>query len=76
MAIEMVNGYSCANCADVALAKRGVDPTKASSLAEGLAMEAREKTSNALLPEAVSGLTEAERPRAKLDFSRMLDVLV
>ncbi|CAN1566864.1 hypothetical protein MCEMSEM23_02975 [Rhabdaerophilaceae bacterium] len=26
MAIESVNGYNCANCAEVSLAKRGIDP--------------------------------------------------
>lgn len=26
MAIENVNGYSCANCAEASLAKRGIDP--------------------------------------------------
>ena len=76
MAIEMVNGYACANCSDVALAKRGVDPTKASNLAEGLALEKAEKTGNALLPDAVEGAREAERARPKLDFSRALDLLV
>lgn len=26
--MEMVNGYRCESCADVALAKRGLDPAK------------------------------------------------
>jgi len=26
--MEMVNGYPCRDCADVALAKRNIDPTK------------------------------------------------
>jgi hypothetical protein len=28
MSMEIVNGYVCRNCTDVALAKRGVDPAK------------------------------------------------
>jgi len=28
MSIELVNGYVCHNCDEVALAKRGVDPAK------------------------------------------------
>lgn len=76
MAIEMINGYACSNCADAALAKRGVDPTKASSLAEGLALENAEKNGNALLPDAVTGTEAAERARPKLEFSQNLDILV
>lgn len=29
MAIRNVNGYACRNCADVELAKRGIDPAHA-----------------------------------------------
>jgi hypothetical protein len=28
MGIELVNGFVCRDCADVALAKRGIDPAK------------------------------------------------
>lgn len=76
MAIEMVNGYACANCSDASLAKKGIDPSKASTVAEGLALEKSEKNANALLPDAIQGAAEAERARPKLDFSQNLDILV
>lgn len=76
MAIQMVNGYPCANCSDAALAKQGVDPTKASSLAEGLANETREKNGNSLAPEAVTQASAGEHARAPLDYTAELDILV
>jgi hypothetical protein len=76
MSIQMVNGYSCANCADAALAKQGVDPTKASSLAEGLALEAEKRTDKAVTADAVSNASGVEQGRAKLDYSAELDILV
>lgn len=76
MAIQMVNGYPCANCSDASLAKQGVDPTKASSLAEGLANEARERNGNSVSHEAVSQAGASEHARASLDYTAELDILV
>lgn len=74
MSMTIVNGYSCANCADVSKAKRGEDPQL--SPAEKIQQDAvRAAQTNALLPEAVAPAAESERLRAKLDFSQMLDKL-
>lgn len=74
MSIRMVNGYPCANCSDASLAKQGVDPTKASSLAESLALETKKKNGKAELPDAVTQATATDR--ARLDYSAELDILV
>jgi hypothetical protein len=74
MSMTMVNGYSCANCADISKAKRGEDPQQ--SPAEKIQQEAaRAAQANALLPDAVAPAADTERVRAPLDFSHMLDKL-
>jgi hypothetical protein len=39
MSIELVNGFVCRDCADVALAKRGIDPAKPKEPGGGAAPE-------------------------------------
>jgi hypothetical protein len=74
MSMTIVNGYACANCADVSKAKRGEDPQQ--SPAEKIQAEAiRAAQSSPILQDAVAPADETERPRAKLDFSQMFDKL-
>lgn len=54
--MEIVNGYPCYDCADVASAKRGVDPAKAED-SVGAASAAREPA--VLLSGALAGLEQS-----------------
>ncbi|WP_150287090.1 hypothetical protein [Rhabdaerophilum calidifontis] len=74
MPIEIVNGYPCADCADIAKAKRGIDP--AESLAESRVRE--EAAPDAALT-ATENVAEAGSPydvRVPLAFARQIDRLV
>ncbi|WP_284176798.1 hypothetical protein [Rhabdaerophilum sp. SD176] len=74
MAIELVNGYACRDCGEIAMAKRGIDPQQPSGI-EGLG-EAARNPGNVVPDDTVSAIADDPRPRATLDYAATLDKLV
>jgi hypothetical protein len=74
MAVEMVNGYACANCTEAAKAARGIDPHQ-SPAEVASAKQAAQQAKDALVPHSIEALTQDGRPRARLDYAQTLDKL-
>jgi hypothetical protein len=77
MAMQMINGFSCSNCAEIALAKRGIDPHEDPSKpksASGVDNQ-KGKADQAELPEAVDAANAAAAQRAPLTYTQNLDRL-
>lgn len=78
MSIQMVNGYSCASCADVSLAKRGIDPHEdtGAPVAATNVISFQRNAPEAVLPNAVDAAGSNADVRAKLDYAANIDILV
>jgi hypothetical protein len=74
MAIEMVNGYACNGCSEVAMAKRGIDPQQPTAVE--LSLKDQDRQAGTVMSEAISALAEDARPRATLDYAKTLDRLI
>jgi hypothetical protein len=85
MSVEMINGYPCANCAEVSLAKRGIDPHKKPGDPEGLDKDAAKGVAGTGAatgasgtgdgPAGVEAKGDAADVRAPLDYTQNLDKL-
>ncbi|OYU47660.1 MAG: hypothetical protein CFE31_14350 [Rhizobiales bacterium PAR1] len=77
MAIQMINGYSCSNCAEVALAKRGIDPQEDPAKPKSVSVAGleRDRAVGADPSEAVDAASDTAAQRAPLSYTQNLDKL-
>ena len=78
MSIQLVNGYACSNCSDVAQAKRGIDPHEGvGAPPKATALElSSEDVNSALDARAVQEPGDSADTRRKLDYSLFVDRLI
>jgi hypothetical protein len=72
-AMEMVNGYRCESCADVALAKRGLDPAKGN---QSPFERAQEEAAKAGLPGGGAQALGVNQPLASGVRGTVVNILV
>lgn len=77
MSIQIINGYSCSNCAEIALARRGIDPQDDPAKPKSVSAAGLErgKAEGADPLKAVDAAGDTAAQRAPLSYTQNLDKL-